>query len=154
MSRDSPNRRKVLQSIAGGVSALTMSTRKVKAAKSDGVTKYSSSDRGQISEKKKRELRNKYFDMDVEKQRAVFNRNAEKIFETLSSPVSENEALAERVDDRYVDSDWQIIEEPSIDAFPFNQGFASMGAGTWRGTPSASLRTHKWMKDFELDLTV
>jgi hypothetical protein len=154
MSHDSPNRRKVLQSLAGGVSALTISTRKVKAAKSDSVTKYNSSDRGPISEKKRRELRNQYFDMDVEKQRDVFNRNAAKIFETLSSPVSENEVLSERVDDRYVESDWRIIEEPSIEAFPFNHGFASMGFGTWGGTPSASLRTHKWMKDFKLDLTV
>lgn len=58
------------------------------------------------------------------------------------------------VDDRYVESDWRIIESPSISVFPFNEGFASMGAGTWRGTPSASLRTYKWMKDFELNLTV
>lgn len=154
MSRNAPNRRKVLQSIAGGVSALTVSSRKVDAAKGESVDKYTSSDRGPISDQKETELRNKYFDMDVENQRRVFNKTAERIFEIFSSPVSDSEILSKQVDDRYVESDWRIIETPSISAFPFNNGFASMSAGTWNGTPSASLRTRKWMKDFELDLTV
>jgi hypothetical protein len=144
----------VLQSLAGGVTALAVSSRKVNAAKEQGVDKYNSSDRGPISDQKKTELRNKYFDMDVEKQRSIFNRHAAKLFQTFSSPVSDNEFLSEVVDDQYVEEDWRIIEEPSISVFPFRAGFASMDASTWNGTPSASLRVHKWTKDFKLSLTV
>ena len=154
MSHDDTNRRKVLQSLAGGVTALAVSSRKVSAAKGETADKYHSTDRGPISDQKETELVNKYFGMDVQKQRGVFNRHAAKVFQILSSPVSENEFLSEAVDDRYVEKDWRIIEESSISAFPFKEGFASMDAGTWRGTPSVSLRAHKWTKDFELSLTV
>lgn len=94
MPQDSPNRRKVLQSIAGGVSSLTVSARKASAARGEDFDKYHSTDRGPISDQKKTELENKYFDMEVQKQRGVFNRHAAKLFQIFSSPVSKNENLS------------------------------------------------------------
>lgn len=155
MTRKSPDRRNVLQSLAGGVTALTLGTGTVCGMEEkNGGPKYKSNNREPISDEKAKELREKYYGLDVRKQRGVFNRHATRLLQLFSSPVSDNEVLTKRVADRYVESDWRIIQKNSISAFPVNHGMASMGWGKWDGTPSASLRTHKWMKDFELTLTV
>lgn len=154
MKRNDIDRRTVLQSLAVGTTGVATSTRGVNATETKETQQYDSTDREPVSDEEARQLREYYYDLPVSEQRAIFDKHAKELLRMFSSPVSYNTLLSELVDDRYVESDWEILKEPSVSEFPFRNGFSSMGWGKWDGTLAASLRTHKWLKDFELTLVV
>lgn len=137
-----PDRRTVLKAI--GASSI--------ASFSSNASAERPNDRPEVPEDVENKLRNKYTEMTAEEQRSAMEAPTTAVLDVLATPSNENDFLQESLPARFVEANWQLIEEPSIAAFASRIGFRGLSIYLKDGTPTAALSVKYYGTDYEISL--